>query len=944
MKGNQPPREGWKSKAVREITVSASVECPMIQVKVGKGSETSTWLVDSGAPETVLDSKSWKEMFPEVPLQPLPEDLRFKTADGSPLKVLGSFTTEFNFGEQCITARVYVCIGVTRTRLIGVNILSQFSKWGVDNKNRCFTLGDVQIPLVSAAGVPPHACEVQLYQDVKVPARCSQFIHAALPQRYQPSEFVFKPDERLYSRHKLCVPVCLVSNDYFDGTVLVKVTNPSDSEICVNKGTKVGKLVNNVDQYDLLVGGESSRGCNINNLAKTSVPEMEDLLRKEHPELYKLYRESTELLDDPQKVKLLEILCMYRGAFSVDDYDLGTTNIVKHRIVPKSNEVVYRRQYRHSEDQHKQIDEEVQKLLKCGVIKESMSPFNNPVLMVPKAEKGKWRFCLDCRYINDLTEDQYFPIPLISDAMDSLAGSCIYSLMDCSSGYFQVDLEEEASEMCAFSTRKGHFQYTKMPMGLRGSGMTFQKMITLLLSGMLHTEVLAYLDDCILFSKSVSQHMILLEEVLRRFKEANLKLKPRKCKLFKERILYLGYLVDKEGVKPNPAAVALIKDLEVPTSSQEVQRFLGKANYYRKFIPHLAEIAHPLYELTEKKRQDAFKWNAEHQQAFDQIKAILCSGQVMGHPRYDRDFILDVDASDYAVGAELSQVDDQGKLRPIYHASRHLEKSERNYSATARETLAAVFGCEYFRQYLQGRKFVLRSDHNPLVWLRAMKEPKRPYSGWIVRLEQFNYTIQYRPGKEHVNADFNSRVPQREEGSQRSMGTQTDGPKANQINQCVLQSTKNPGEDSDQMGQVPTEVKSVTEAMKRESTQPQDRVASIECIHEGVKTATEQEDIPSIKTLVDLQAADADIGPVIVRLQSRRVDNLLTRRGEQIWRVRKNLRLKEGLLIRLHKLRAGLADIEQLVLPECLLRLWHLRAYMIISSQATLGYDVPLHG
>ena len=126
--------------------------------------------------------------------------------------------------------------------------------------------------------------------------------------------------------------------------------------------------------------------------------------------------------------------------------------------MPKSDKVVYRRQYRHSEEQHKQIDEEVEKLLKCGVIKESMSPFNNPVLMVPKKEKGKWRFCLDCRYINDLTEDQYFPIPRIDDAISSLAGATIFSVVDQTSGYHQVELDEETSEMCAFSTRKGHYQ------------------------------------------------------------------------------------------------------------------------------------------------------------------------------------------------------------------------------------------------------------------------------------------------------------------------------------------------------------------------------------------------------------------------------------------------------------------------------------------------------
>ena len=186
--------------------------------------------------------------------------------------------------------------------------------------------------------------------------------------------------------------------------------------------------------------------------------------------------------------------------------------------------------------------------------------------------------------------------------------------------------------------------------------MTFQKMVTLLLSGMLHSEVLAYLDDCILFSRTITQHMDILQEVLRRFGDANLKLKPKKCHLFKSQIVYLGFLIDKAGIRPDPERTNLISQLQEPCNVTEVQRFLGKANYYRKFIPQLARIAHPLYELTMSKGKDKFCWQAEHQSAFDQIKAILVSGQVMGHPRLDREFVLDVDASDFALGAEMTCV------------------------------------------------------------------------------------------------------------------------------------------------------------------------------------------------------------------------------------------------------------------------------------------------
>ena len=1005
--GDQPPRQGCKNTQIGEVKLCTNTDSPMINVKVGDSSKPFTWLVDSGARESVVDSETFTHKFPGVTLQPMDGGLCFRSADGSPLNMLGSFITEFWFGDIPMSARVFVCKGLTTTRLIGANILSKFSGWGVDNKSKYFYVGDIHIPLAAEAVEPPNISNVTLAKDIKVPPRCGCLVPITLQSRFKPSELVFKPDKRVFYKRQLLMPICLVSTDIYDGTSVVRVTNPTDVEVVVHKGTKLGQVVNNVSDFDIIQEKDCSMMGDINSVSITTEREMESLLKRGHSELYKVYQEAGEELSQPERKQLLQILFKYRGAFSVSDTDIGSTNIIKHKIVPKSDKVVYRRQYRHSEEQHKQIDEEVEKLLKCGVIKESMSPFNNPVLMVPKKEKGKWRFCLDCRYINDLTEDQYFPIPRIDDAISSLAGATIFSVVDQTSGYHQVELDEETSEMCAFSTRKGHYQYTKLPMGLRGSGMTFQKMVTLLLTGMLHTEVLAYLDDCILYSNSVQQHMKTLEEVLRRFQSANLKLKPKKCKLFKRSIVYLGYLVDSSGVRPNPEATELIRNLPEPTSVTGVQIFLGKANYYRKFIPNLADIAHPLYELVKSKGKTAFKWEVEHQAAFDQIKAILTSGQVMCHPRTDREFVLDVDASDYALGVELSQVDDSGDLRPIFYGSRHLEKSERAYSATARETLAAVFGCEYFREYLQGRKFILRSDHNPLVWLRGMKEPKRPYSGWIMRLEQFEYKIQYRAGKEHQNADFNSRIPVMEGGVNRSsVSTQTEtdigvrylredpllrgecfseenrgeranpsidkvqyvseesrGERANPSIDKVVKGNvlKNHGERVNPSTDKEVKVMGLNEVKDNFSkdgitglkacsvvyssqsqihgvrenpsigqnglgevdarvSNPQPEVNGYRGVGDNPSNQSNHIGVqPSRQLLSSQQEVDVDIGPVMKRLQQHDGGSAqLTKRGEQLWKVRKRLVMKDGLLIRLHKMHAGLDPIEQVVLPGCL--------------------------
>lgn len=920
---------------LREVKVASGADCPLINIPVGKKKKFMTWSIDSGAQVNVLDEVSFHENFPGVRLEEIPEGWVFKNADGSPLSMSGVFVTNIWFGKKPTLDEIYVCKGVMKTRLLGPSLLSKFDSWGVDNKKGVFMVeGEekVSIPLVHTAGKPPRTCELRLSESVEIPAKSCCFVRADLPGRYEPTEFVFHPHYKVFQKKKVALPVSLVASNAFDGTCLIKATNPTSEVKVLGKGTKIGKVVTNLEDYTFsgqVTEETNKEGIGVHSVQVEPIDEVEDRMKKKNPDLYKLYASSVANLQNKEKEQLLRLLYKYIDVFSVDDDDLGLTTLIKHKIVPKSEEVVYRRQYRHSEEQHKRIDEEVDRLLKNGVIRESMSPFNSPVLMVPKKEPGKWRFCLDCRYINDLTEDQYFPIPLIHDAMDSLGGSSIFTVFDMTMGYFQVELADETSDMCAFSTRKGHFQFNRLPMGLRNSGMTFQKMVTLLMSGMLYSEVLAYLDDCILYSKSVQQHFKTVEEVLHRFKGAGLKLKPRKCHLFQKEIVYLGFLVDKDGIRPNPEAVRKIMELPEPTCVTDVQRILGKVNYYRKFVPKLAEIAHPLYTLTECKSKASFCWEAEHQSAFDTLKASLCSGQVMGHPRFDLEFILDVDASDFALGAELSQIEENGDERPIYYASRHLEKAERCYSATARETLAAVFGCEHFSHYLQGKRFVLRTDHNPLVWLRSMKNPKRPYNGWIVRLEQFNYKIQYRPGKQHVNADFNSRMMLEEVAGHRSIAVQTEGGNTSTLADCI--STKEVPVHSGVKEAVSVQQRRVQQV--RNSVDPKlknhhmhtvksapvevlksNGVCSVMSVNDGEGGSL---DVPG-QFLADEQAKDVDISSIIQKIQDPRRDIDLSECGRRLWKIRSSLFVKDGVLFRLYRVKAGLNPIEQVVLPVSL--------------------------
>ena len=239
-----------------------------------------------------------------------------------------------------------------------------------------------------------------------------------------------------------------------------------------------------------------------------------------------------------------------------------------------------------------------------------------------------------------------------------------------------------------------------------------------------------------------------------RIRSANLKLKPRKCSLLKREVTFLGHVISEEGVLPNPDNVERLANWPVPTRVRDVRAFLGLGNYYRRFVRGYSNIVKPLTELT--KKGQLFHWTPECQAAFQRLKDILMGPEVMAYPVDDGEFIVDCDVSDSGIGAVLSQVQD-GVERVIAYGSRTLKKAEQNYCVTDKELLALKFFVERYKHYLLGRHFLVRTDHQALKWLFTLKEPKGRIARWIEVLSAFDFSIEYRPGNRHGNADRMSR-------------------------------------------------------------------------------------------------------------------------------------------------------------------------------------------
>jgi len=296
-----------------------------------------------------------------------------------------------------------------------------------------------------------------------------------------------------------------------------------------------------------------------------------------------------------------------------------------------------------------------------------------------------------------------------------------------------------------------------MPFGLTGATGSFQRLMDCVLSGLLWKSCLVYLDDVIIFSKTFEDHQTHLEEIFAALHNANLKIKPSKCKFFKDEVVYLGHTLTRTGITTEDSKIDKIRDWPIPKNVRDVRSFLGLANYYRTFVPKFSEVAEPLIRLTEKSND--FAWTEDCDSAFQALKDKLSSPPILAYPDFSEDFILDTDASNLGMGAVLSQMQD-GKEVVIAYASKKFSKAQRNYSVTRREMNALVYFCVYFKKYLLGKKFRVRVDHSSLKWLFGLKEPEGQVARWLEILADFDFEPEYRPGKLHGNADALSRHPQ----------------------------------------------------------------------------------------------------------------------------------------------------------------------------------------
>ena len=555
------------------------------------------------------------------------------------------------------------------------------------------------------------------------------------------SDVMLVPSIRLFSRVPVLMGKVVTSLDPHNHQVQVTLLYLGDREVTLKKGCIIGKL-----ERVQVLDNEGTDDIHINRVVveNQSVPE----------HLVDTYERGSKHLDGKDKPNLANLLNNFGNTFSKDSQDIGSTSITKHNIKLHDTTPIKIPARKMSKEKQVAADEQIEDALAKGLISKSDSPFSAPLVMVRKKD-GSFRMCLDYREVNARTIKDAYPLPRINETLDYLSGNTWFCSLDLTSGYNQIAMGE-GKEYTAFATRQGLFHWNVMSFGLCNAPATFQRLMDRVLSNLNWKSCLVYLDDILVIGKTVEETMSRLEQVLGRLRDAGLKLKPSKCSLFQKELVYLGHVISGQGIQTDKDKIAAIVSWPPPKNLKELRSFLGLAKYYSQFVEKFADLAAPLYDLTKKTAK--YKWSSDCQTAFDALKESLTTTPILAYPRDDCEFLLDTDASDRAIGAVLSQIQD-GKERVIAYYSKMLSSTERNYCVTRRELLAVVKATDHFRQYLLGRKFTVRSDHSSLQWLTNFATPENQLARWLEKLSEYDFKIVHRKGNLHGNADALSRPP-----------------------------------------------------------------------------------------------------------------------------------------------------------------------------------------
>uniref|UniRef100_A0A8R1I018 RNA-directed DNA polymerase n=1 Tax=Caenorhabditis japonica TaxID=281687 RepID=A0A8R1I018_CAEJA len=681
-------------------------------------------------------------------------------ANGSKFEFLGSTTLPIRIGSTHLETPFLISRDehCPANVLLGFDFMAQLEKIGVPTTllpgQKKMIVGKSLVPLIRQGD--------RAYKHTR---RIVNIVAASdtelKPGARQNLRITFDTDEPLHLRSVGKSPVrfneCII-DPWLENTANVTVINHGPTIRAIKEGETLGhartvkrptfvanKSSDAITPVPQLINEETSPEADWTTKLPNP-PASDDLFRKE-------LDIKSSCLSHNNSDKLIALIHRHETAFYNKDGSLGhfsgpiqhTIELDKPLPKPRKGRIPY--------SKREEVARQVEEFRRLKIIEPSTSTFTSPIVLVKKKD-STFRFTVDYRTLNSATRKENYIIPHVAEILDLAANSHVFSSFDFISGFFQIELRKEDRPLTAFETEEGTFQFRVMPMGVCGAPHTFQQVARYLQKNV-KAKLFAYLDDLLLVSQSEEEHLQDLDNLLTLISDCGLKLKLSKCCFARKELEFLGYIIGRDGLKPNPKKVYAIQHYPTPIYPTAVRSFLGLVGYFRRFIANFAGIASPLHELTEKKNE--FVWTDEHQSSFDFLRQALLNPPILVGPNLTKPYIVECDASLMAVAGALLQKNDEKQIQVIAYASRKLNPAERRYPPIEAEALAIVFCLQHFRQYVLGSHTVVITDHKPLTSLLHRKDLDGRLQKYQLSIQDYDIEIIYRPGRHNVIADALSR-------------------------------------------------------------------------------------------------------------------------------------------------------------------------------------------